>query len=442
MEKNQKTESGSFKGRTWWFRLQNLLVDRVTGLPTLTGKLGDVRETLENYGNLGLLYINVPRGVELENLYGWSFYDEFLKKVSGLLNEFKKTHLKTSDFLLIRDVESSEFVIFFVPSTERDATALLNEIELTEQRLYQYLSKEPYESHGPIKTRSVLHIGTAHVELILVERPERSIYYAIEEAKRRTIEEVKSESTRFKKLLQDVIAEEQVSVRYQPIIDMRANRTFGFEALSYTDGIPGLDNAEMLFNLAEESDLSVELNRLCRRLALVGVRDWPYKFKIFLNTDPRSIEDIGQDDTEFLRLLDETGIVPDSIVLEITERSAITRLSDFKEILNRFREMGVSIAIDDAGAGYASLNTIATLHPDFLKFDIALVRGIDKDRMKQELLLTLQNLAAKVDARIIAEGIETEKEYNTLLDMGVELGQGYFIAAPKNASEIVSFVER
>ncbi|UCE27671.1 MAG: EAL domain-containing protein [Candidatus Coatesbacteria bacterium] len=435
-----KTGNGGFEGRTWWFRLQNLLADSVTGLPTLTGKLGEVREALEKHGNLCLLYVNVPRGVELEKLYGWSFYDEFLKKTSSLLTEFKRNYLGRQDFLLIRDVETSEFVFFIAPGSGSETAEYLDEIELLRQRLLQYMSKEPYVSHGPIKMKNVIHVGCSQAKLVLVERPESSIHYAIEEAKRRTFEEAESESTRFKKLLREVISNERVSVRYQPIIEMRANRTFGFEALSYTEGVPGLEDAEMLFNLAEESDLSVELNRLCRRLALSGARGWPLDIKVFLNTDPRSIEDIGRDDTEFLGLLQDKGVKPESVVLEITERSAITKLVEFKEIIKHFREIGVRIAIDDAGAGYASLNTIASLRPDFLKFDIGLVRGIDKDRVKQELLTTLQNLARKVEARIIAEGIETENEYNTLLGMGVELGQGYFISPPRDPSELKSYV--
>jgi EAL domain-containing protein (putative c-di-GMP-specific phosphodiesterase class I) len=440
MENDTKPGKRNFKGRTWWFRLQNLLADSITGLPTLSGKLGEIREALEEYGSLGLLYLNIPRGVELESLYGWSFYDGFLKKVSALLTEFKKKYFKPSDFLLIRDVESSEFILFTAPGPNTESADVLDEIGIAKHRLLQFFSKEPYFSHGPIKLKNVLHVGFSQAKLTLGERPERSIHYAIEEAKLRTFEEVESESTRLKELLKKVIRNEQVSVRYQPIIEMRGNRPFGFEALSYVEDVQGLDNAEMLFTLAEESDLSVELNRLCRRLALFGARDWPLSLKIFLNTDPRSIEDIGRDDTEFLGLLKDLEIKPGSVVLEITERSAITKPADFKEILKRFRDLGVYVAVDDAGAGYASLNTIASLRPDFLKFDIALVRGIDKDRVKQELLATLQNLSYKVGARIIAEGIETENEYETLLDMGVELGQGYFISPPKTSTELKSYV--
>jgi EAL domain-containing protein (putative c-di-GMP-specific phosphodiesterase class I) len=440
MGDDAKPVKRNFEGRTWWFRLQNLLADSITGLPTLSGKLGEIREALEEYGSLGLLYLNIPRGVELESLYGWSFYDGFLKKVSVLLTEFKKKHLKPHDFLLIRDVESSEFILFVAPRPGTETTDVLDEIGIAKHRLLQFFSKEPYFSHGPIKLKNVLHVGFSQVKLTLGERPERSIHYAIEEAKHRTFEEVESESTRLKELLKKVIKNEQVSVRYQPIIEMRGNRPFGFEALSYDEDVQGLDNAEMLFTLAEESDLSVELNRLCRRLALFGAQNWPLGLKIFLNTDPRSIEDIGRDDTEFLGLLKDLEIKPGSVVLEITERSAITKPADFKEILKRFRDLGIYVAVDDAGAGYASLNTIASLRPDFLKFDIALVRGIDKDRVKQELLATLQNLAYKVNARIIAEGIETENEYETLMDMGVELGQGYFISPPKTSTELKSYV--
>jgi EAL domain-containing protein (putative c-di-GMP-specific phosphodiesterase class I) len=97
------------------------------------------------------------------------------------------------------------------------------------------------------------------------------------------------------------------------------------------------------------------------------------------------------------------------------------------------------VAVDDAGAGYASLNTIARLKPDFLKFDMALVRDIDKDRVKQELLATVQELARRVNARVIAEGIETAAEYETLARYGVDYGQGFYFSHPKTVAEIETY---
>jgi len=114
----------------------------------------------------------------------------------------------------------------------------------------------------------------------------------------------------------------------------------------------------------------------------------------------------------------------------------------FEATLNRFRDHGVRVAVDDTGAGYASLNTIARLKPDFLKFDMALVRDIDQDRVKQELLATVQELGRHVNARIIAEGIETEGELQTLAGAGVDFGQGYLLARPKMGRDIEPYFPR
>ena len=149
-----------------------------------------------------------------------------------------------------------------------------------------------------------------------------------------------------------------------------------------------------------------------------------------------TVEELGTRDDAFYHFFENAGVPPENVVLEITERSAIGNLAVFEATLRHFREHGSGVAVDDAGAGYASLNTIARLKPDFLKFDMALVRDIDQDRIKQELLVTVQDLARRVNARVIAEGIETPGEFATLARMGVELGQGYFFARPKPPGEI------
>jgi EAL domain-containing protein (putative c-di-GMP-specific phosphodiesterase class I) len=94
-------------------------------------------------------------------------------------------------------------------------------------------------------------------------------------------------------------------------------------------------------------------------------------------------------------------------------------------VLRSFKARGYRVAVDDMGAGYASLQSLASIEPDFLKFDVSLVRDIDKSSIKRGLLESLRSLADKIRARVIAEGIEREEERQTLLGLGVELGQGF-----------------
>jgi EAL domain-containing protein (putative c-di-GMP-specific phosphodiesterase class I) len=97
----------------------------------------------------------------------------------------------------------------------------------------------------------------------------------------------------------------------------------------------------------------------------------------------------------------------------------------------RLRRSGFVVAIDDMGAGNSSLQSIVDLEPDYMKFDVALVRGIDRSLIKRSLLETLVELSQKIGARVVAEGIESEPELETLLGMGVPLGQGNYLAPPR-----------
>ena len=120
-----------------------------------------------------------------------------------------------------------------------------------------------------------------------------------------------------------------------------------------------------------------------------------------------------------------SGLKPADIVIEITERVAISRHDTFQRALRTFKERGYQVAVDDMGAGYSSLQSLANIQPDFLKFDVSLVRDIDRSSIKRSLLGTLRDLGEKINARVIAEGVERPEEMRTLLELGIELGQGF-----------------
>jgi EAL domain-containing protein (putative c-di-GMP-specific phosphodiesterase class I) len=117
-------------------------------------------------------------------------------------------------------------------------------------------------------------------------------------------------------------------------------------------------------------------------------------------------------------------------VVEITEHEQVDDYDALFGALARLRALGVRIAIDDAGAGYASLRHTLALDPDIVKVDIALTSAIDTDRAKRALTSALISFADEMDITIVAEGIETEASLRTLVDLGVRYGQGFHIARP------------
>lgn len=423
--------------RTLWLRLRTLLSDKISSLPTLAAKMADIRAALEEYGAVGLVYLTIPRVDDLEALYGWQYLDEFIGDLGAVLTKFHRTFLKPDDVIVARDVQSSEFLLFVKPSAaEKPEEVAPDRLETLKTQLVNYLEAE--RDVRILRGHQQINFLTATARIIhnLFTRPERLILAAVDETRRGAIAAAQSEARRQKETLQRIIVHEELDIFYQPILTLEDFSVFGFEALSAAAGNTGIESAEMLFALAKETNLSAQLDRVCRRRAFTDAQRWLGEARLFLNTDPRTVEELGARDDALYHLFQSGGISPHRVVLEITERSAIANLALFEATLNRFRDHGISVAVDDAGAGYASLNTIARLKPDFLKFDMALVRGIDRDRVKQELLTTVQELGRRVNARVIAEGIETEGELETLVGAGVEFGQGYFLAKPKPALEI------
>jgi EAL domain-containing protein (putative c-di-GMP-specific phosphodiesterase class I) len=168
-----------------------------------------------------------------------------------------------------------------------------------------------------------------------------------------------------------------------------------------------------------------ELSRLCRQRAVEGARDRLRDGELlFLNVDPHDFAD--PDFTEETLRAPE----PHSVVIEITERTAIKDYPKFRERLKSFRERGYRFAVDDAGSGYAGLGSIANLEPDFIKLDISLINAIDVNFIKQTLVETMVRFADEHGAMVIAEGVERAEEFETVKALGVHLVQGFFLHHP------------
>ena len=203
----------------------------------------------------------------------------------------------------------------------------------------------------------------------------------------------------------------------------------GYEALSR--GPQGTDFASpaFLFGRAEETGLLYELDALCRRVALEGAHRLPRGSMLFLNCLPTAIGDPTLRDDGLRKLLENFDRKPGDLVLEISESESIENFAAFREVADSCREVGIQIAIDDAGTGYASLEAIMEIAPDYIKTDLVLVRGIDQDPSRQEVMRAMNAVARGIGASVIAEGIESEPELRTLRELGVRFGQGFYFGA-------------
>ena len=179
----------------------------------------------------------------------------------------------------------------------------------------------------------------------------------------------------------------------------------------------------------------MELDRLCRRRALLSSGRIPSNAKIFVNTLPATMRDPQFRGKALIDFLDRAQVAPDRIVIEITEHLVIENYLMFREELAYFRDLGMSFAVDDVGAGYSGLESIAKLKPSYLKIDKALVRDVHANVVNRAMVKAIIALGHGIGALVIAEGIQNEEETQVLRAMGVDFGQGYHLARPDAGQE-------
>jgi EAL domain-containing protein (putative c-di-GMP-specific phosphodiesterase class I)/FixJ family two-component response regulator len=202
----------------------------------------------------------------------------------------------------------------------------------------------------------------------------------------------------------------------------------GSEALSRFRG-PPRRSPDRWFAEAEEVGLRTELELAAVRAAIGHLDTIPPESYLSVNASPATVES-----DEFHRLVRDAGGT--RIVVEVTEHAQIANYARMTAAVAALRQEGVRLAIDDAGAGFASLRHILRLDPDFIKLDRTLIQGMASDRSKQALAAGLISFAEKIGATIIAEGIETRAELRALRALGVPYGQGFYLARPVRAARL------
>jgi EAL domain-containing protein (putative c-di-GMP-specific phosphodiesterase class I)/GGDEF domain-containing protein len=404
-------------------RYEEMLYDRFTGFPTLPVMIERGREILERNGTLTLLYIEFVRYSKLEEIYGWEKLDDVLQTTASAVRDFyQRQHGADESLLMVSHTGDDDFILFtelWEPAAESEQR--INEVA---QSLESHIREELERVHGEdIAGLFSIYVGSTTIFRNPKIRTERLIYRGIREAAHAARSVENRERTRKVADLKTTLREGAVYIDYHPIVVTETGEVYGYEALA-RGSHRALRSPEVMFGVAEEANLIWELSRLCRRRAIEGIDSElePHQL-LFLNIDPHDFRD-----PTFRYLdLDELGSVddPGRIVLEITERTAITDYPKFQGYLKEFRERGFRFAVDDAGSGYAGLGSIANLSPDFIKLDISLISGIDSNFMKQNLVETMVSFANDHGIQVIAEGVEREEEYEAVRKLGVHFTQGF-----------------
>lgn len=236
-----------------------------------------------------------------------------------------------------------------------------------------------------------------------------------------------------KESLDYIIENKEIKTVFQPIISLRDGSILGHEALSRITCESAIENPESLFTIAGKYNRLWDLELICRTKALEAAFIFmipPYNKKLFINVNPNIMHDETFKRGFTKSFLEQYEITPENVIFEITERNVITDIEGFTDTIEHYKSQDYKIAIDDAGAGYSGLNLISDVNPHYIKLDMKLIRGVNNDKLKFALVKGMVEFSKVSNIFLIAEGIETYDELDTLVKLGVQYGQGYFIQKP------------
>jgi EAL domain-containing protein (putative c-di-GMP-specific phosphodiesterase class I) len=218
---------------------------------------------------------------------------------------------------------------------------------------------------------------------------------------------------------------------FQPILDLTSGQPLGYEILSR--GTAPYGSPDVMFRVARELDLLWDLEYACRAAAIQGIAALPATLRgpsFFLNVSPQVLSDSRFVKGFTLGMLRESGLAQDDLVIEITERESIHDYGRFEALIRHYVAQGFRISLDDFGSGHSSLVTLTRCVPHFIKLDRAIVHQLERTPYKQQLVKALVAFCASVGATLIAEGVETWDELETLVAFGVRNAQGFLLARP------------
>jgi EAL domain-containing protein (putative c-di-GMP-specific phosphodiesterase class I) len=393
--------------------------------PPLGEALLEIGRRFERDGALGLLIVDATALAEIERTYGPEAHQRSMRALANFVSDTIRFRLVDRDLMVQGETGRSELLIALFRDA-RDARFQREGLPELCRVLQPALAAQGHRvAHPYLPSHPTLSVGCAFQLYNPTRSAATQIRAAIEEARGDSELNARLIARDRRRRLVGLLVAEQVYSVYEPIVEVATRTVFGYEALARGPAGSELQSPMTLFQRAAEEGLVFELDALCRRRGLEGALDLPKGTKLFLNFRPTTIYDPSFRADSLRSTLDRCQLQPSDIVFEISEQESIDNYWLFREVRDYYGSLGFQIALDDTGAGYASLEAVMELSPEFIKVDRAFVRGIDQDASRQELLRALHAVAGRIGSQIIAEGLDTLEELTTLGELGIPYGQGW-----------------
>ena len=395
-------------------------------------------EDVENRKNAAILFIDLDRFKEINDSFGHKFGDEVLVEVA---NRFKKV-MRSSD--TVCRYGGDEFIILVDNIKEyKDVLEVVKKVMSSMNKPIHYNSQKIYLT---LSIGISLYPNDGETVDDLLKNADSALYKAKEEGRntyRLYTEDMTLEIMQrivLENKIRDAIINDEFVVYYQPQYDGRTNKLIGMEALvRWQDKEQGLVPPDMFIPIAEETGLIVELDRLTMKKAIRDFSNW-YKngFNPGCLSLNLSMMQLKSDDfiSVLKTYLDTYNYSASNIELEVTESQIMQNPQESIEKLKELSSYGIKLSIDDFGTGYSSLSYLKRLPINKLKIDRAFVKDLPNDEEDIAISKSIIALAKNLKLDVIAEGVETQKQVDFLVEHDCNKIQGYFYSRPKGANEI------
>jgi len=390
----------------------------------------ELGERFERVGAIGLVVIGAPMLSGVERKHGDGARRQCLEALRARVAEIAEERLRTDYLVCLAEpgIDEVMVVLFRSPGSagfyRTEMPGFRNELNRAVQAdaaqvFYPYL-RGPFTLPAGIAVElRNPQFGVSTQLRRLVDAARRDCQYDIETARRASHHE-----------LLETILDHRIYSVYEPIVEVESKTVFGYEALARGPEGSNFHSPLALFSAAEEFELVFELDCVCRESGLRGAVDFPAGTKLFLNIRPTTIHDPAFREENLIKTLEKSDLSPSDVVFEISEQESIDSFGAFREVRDEYRRLGFQFALDDTGTGYAGLEELLEIEPDYIKIDRAMVSGVDQDPARQDVLSAVLQLADKMGAQVIGEGLDTLEELEMLGRLGIRFGQGWLFGRP------------
>jgi diguanylate cyclase (GGDEF)-like protein len=414
--------------------------DPLTGLPNrrvFSAALDQVsgqRSALQQNAEFAVLFLDLDRFKAVNDTLGHRIGDLLLQEVA------KRLEWSLGSNSVLARLGGDEFAVIVPAFVSRAA------LEASALRLAKAIS-EPYELDGHRVCTNVsigIAVGpgdgenvddllmAADLALYAVKASGRGAYRFYD----KSMNEELSDRRQIEMDLREAVARNELSLHYQPIIDLRRNVVTGFEALArWHHPVRGMIPPSMFITVAEDTGLILPLGEWALAEACRRANEWPSHLRISVNLSPVQFSAPNLYDT-IAGTLADSGLAPDRLELEITERIFMENSERTLAILHRLKELGVRISMDDFGTGYSSLSYLRSFPFDKIKVDRTFVSGLTEGAEHAAIVRAVVSLASALGMMTIAEGIETSEQQHSVAALGCDEAQGYLFSVPVPVEQV------